>query len=913
MSISSAPVPRRRGFSPWRDLPVLGWLLAVVLSTLVHPWVPEPRWLMLHLLLLGAVTHAIVVWSQYFTDALLHTRVEEPALRARSRRLALLTLGTVAVVVGTQVVAWPLTVAGATAVTAAVTWHALALAAQLRHALPARFGAVVRYYVTAALLLPVGAVLGVLLARGLADPWHARVLLAHTVVNLLGWVGLTVAGTLLTLWPTMLRTRLGEGSDTAIRRGLPVLAAGVLVAAGGALAGLRPALAAGLILYAGGLAVVAVPLARATRRTPPSSFPAWSVGAGLVWWAVLVPVWAGGVLLAGDWGQALDHFRGLAPFLAAGFAAQVLLGALSHLVPSALGGGPSAVRAATAVTSRGGAARVVATNAGLVLCALPVPSLVRVLCSLVVLVAMAATLPLLVAAIRTSRRVRTEVAAAVAEGTAATRPTVPLPAVQRGRVLGAAAAGLAAVVLAVAAGAALDPAAVTTMAAPASAAGDAAATGETTTVEVVAEGMRFTPDVIDVPAGNRLVVEITNAGDDVHDLVFETGADSGHLAPGDRATIDVGVVGRDLDGWCSVVGHRQMGMTLEVRVVSAGSTTADGSTTAEGSTTGDGSTTADGSTSSTDGAHDHGGTDGHAHHAGTGEPASLDPMAEPGAGFAAPDAVLPPLGDERVRRVTMTVSETEVEVAPGVTQTLWTYNGSAPGPTLHGRVGDRFVVTLVNDGSIGHSIDFHAGALAPDRPMRTIQPGESLTYRFTATRAGIWMYHCSTMPMSTHIANGMFGAVVIEPAGLPAVDRSYLLVQSEMYYGPQSGPVDADKLAAESPDAVVFNGYAFGYDHDPLPARVGERVRVWVLDAGPNRPTSFHVVGGQFDTTWAEGDYLLRDGGATGDGGAQSLGLQAAQGGFVELAFPEAGHYPFVSHVMVDAERGAHGTFAVTR
>jgi nitrite reductase (NO-forming) len=194
--------------------------------------------------------------------------------------------------------------------------------------------------------------------------------------------------------------------------------------------------------------------------------------------------------------------------------------------------------------------------------------------------------------------------------------------------------------------------------------------------------------------------------------------------------------------------------------------------------------------------------------------------------------------------------------------------------------------------------------------MRTIAPGESLVYRFTATKAGVWMYHCSTMPMSAHIANGMFGAVVIEPDGLDPVDRSYLLVQSEQYHGPEGEPVDVDKVAQERPDAVVFNGYPAQYDAEPLPARAGERVRIWVLDAGPNRPTSFHVVGGQFDTVWAEGSYLLRRG-RDGDGGAQSLALAPAQGGFVELSFPEPGHYPFVSHVMVDAERGAHGVFAV--
>ena len=240
---------------------------------------------------------------------------------------------------------------------------------------------------------------------------------------------------------------------------------------------------------------------------------------------------------------------------------------------------------------------------------------------------------------------------------------------------------------------------------------------------------------------------------------------------------------------------------------------------------------------------------------------------------------------------------------------------------LHGRVGDVFEVTLVNDGTIGHSIDFHAGALAPDRPMRTIAPGESLVYRFTATRAGIWMYHCSTMPMSSHIAAGMHGAVVIEPEGLPAVDHSYVLVQSEVFLAnaatsaEQALELDADKVVAERPDRVVFNGIANQYDLHPFTVRVGERVRFWVLDAGPNRASSFHIVGGQFDTSWTEGSYTLRRGegafGAT-DGGAQVLPLLPAQGGFVELTFPEPGHYPAVSHVMVDAERGAHAVVEVS-
>jgi len=263
--------------------------------------------------------------------------------------------------------------------------------------------------------------------------------------------------------------------------------------------------------------------------------------------------------------------------------------------------------------------------------------------------------------------------------------------------------------------------------------------------------------------------------------------------------------------------------------------------------------------------------------------------------------------------VTLTVEEHEQQVAPGVWQRRWTYNGTTPGPTLHGRVGDVFYVTLVNHGTMGHSIDFHAGTRAPDTVMRTVPPGGSLTYRFTAARAGIWMYHCATMPMSAHIAAGLVDAVVIEPPDLRPVDRSYLLVQSEAYLGASTtqgsaSEVDAAKAAADTPDAVVFNGIADQYDTAPLSARVGERVRFWVLDAGPNRATSFHVVGAQFDAAYAEGAWLLRPG---SPGGSQSLSLAASQGGFVETVFAEPGHYSFVDHVMADAERGAHGTMVV--
>jgi len=881
---SRQPGPAR-GFRPLRDLPVVGWLGALVVVVVAHPFLPAPRWLMVHLLLLGAVSHAILVWSRHFAETLLRTVSADRT--AESIRLGSLNAGAVLVVLGVVTERWPLTVAGATAVVTAVLWHGAALVVALRKALPSRFDVTVRSYVTAACFLPVGALLGTLLARGLPDLWHERVKLAHAMVNLLGWVGLTVVGTLLTLWPTMLRTRLPDGAEQATRRALPLLAGSVLVAAGGAVVGTRVLVALGLAGYLAGLGVVALPMVKAARGKPPSSYATWSVLAGMVWLVCSLASLAVTVVASPSWRVVDDRFSALTPLLSAGFGAQVLLGALSYLVPVALGGGPGAVRAATTALDRAAAFRVVLVNAGLLVAVLPVPSVVRVLCSMLAFGGMAAFLPLLVVAIRRSRQVRRHVSDTPVEATAPGEAASARARLEEPRrsASGLAVAGLAAVVLAVAAGVAVDPGAVATARSATEDRSQVPATGRTVTATVVARDMRFSPSTLKVAAGDRLVIRLVNADDDtVHDLVLDTGQDSGRLSPGESTRLDVGVVERSIDGWCSVLGHRQMGMVLRIRV------TDDPGAPVHGDHHG---------TSTT-------GSSTHVEDAAE----RLDFTARPGRDFVPYDPVLPAVSERRVHRHTFRVREIEREVAPGVTQRLWTFNGRMPGPVLHGKVGDVFEITLVNDGTIGHSIDFHAGSLAPDKPMRTIPPGESLVYRFRATKAGVWMYHCATMPMSAHIANGLFGAVVIEPDDLPPVDRSFLLVQSELYLGPPGGEVDVAKLRAERPDAVVFNGYVNQYDARPLRVRAGERVRVWVLDAGPNRATSFHVVGGQFDTVYAEGAYLLR---SPSDGGSQSLALAPAQGGVVELIFPEPGHYPFVSHVMVDAERGAHGVFEVAR
>ena len=871
------------------NAPVAFWLVALFGIALFHRYVPESPWLLVHLLLLGAVTNAIFVWSAHFADALLRRRTTPGSRRWQVCRLIVLNIGVVMVVAGMVNVEWFLTLAGSVMIGAAAAAHGIALALQAGTALASRFGATVNYYICASLALPLGAFLGAMLAGHPVERWHGRLAIAHITLNLLGWVGLTVMGTLVTLWPTMLRTRIAEHAERVARQALPILVISVFVTVVGALAGVQTLAALGVAGYLGGVVWAVRPLAQVARTKAPSAYATWSVMAAVVWLVGSLFGLVTALVTSPTWQLVSDRLELLITPMAAGFAAQILLGALSYLVPVVLGGGPQIVRGTQARLERGNALRVALINLGLVVCVLPVPSLVRVLVSILVLGAFAVFLPLLGSAVLYARRAKRAARQVTPDQTPVSRHIPEAAALVRGRHTGLAAVALASVVLAVAGGVALDPAALGNGVAAAS--GGVAATGQVTTVSVVASRMRFVPESVDVPAGNRLVLMVTNKDADVHDLAMETGQGTSRITRGKTVRLDVGVVGRSLNGWCTIVGHRQMGMVFAVNAIGAKQGTAAGPMSA-GTMAHTGATAPSGGT----------------------EPSAaqdLDFMARPAAGFTARDATIPPLSAERLHRVTMTVSEVEREVAVGVRQKLWTFNGTAPGPTLHGRVGDVFEVTLVNDGSIGHSIDFHAGALAPDGPMRTVEPDKSLTFRFTATRSGIWMYHCGSMPMSAHIANGMFGTVIIDPPGLAKVDREYVLAQSELYLGPQGGPVDATKVAAEKPDAVVFNGFAKQYDFAPLVAKVGERVRIWVLAAGPNRGTSFHIVGGQFDTVFSEGAWLLRPGNAL-SGGSQVLSLATAQGGFVELSFPQAGHYPVVSHVMVDAERGAHGLFNVT-
>ena len=405
-------------------------------------------------------------------------------------------------------------------------------------------------------------------------------------------------------------------------------------------------------------------------------------------------------------------------------------------------------------------------------------------------------------------------------------------------------------------------------------AGTASSAGPATVAVRLSE-FAIEPKEVTIAEGGTL--QVTNSGTMPHDLGAKNNALVTKLiAAGGTDNLSLtGLAPGTYRLYCQVAGHEQAGMVAILHVGSSSS-----SSTAVGRP--------DSST-------------------GTSAAANIDFNAIPVAGWHPFDASLKPADGATVHNVAFHATEAVLEVAPGVTQQMWTFNGQVPGPTLRGHLGDVFNVTLTNDGTMGHSIDFHASKVAPNLAMKTLQPGESLVYQFKAEFAGIWMYHCGTAPALHHIGNGMFGAVVIDPPGLPAVDHEYVMVQSELYLGPQGQPGDLAKMQKVEPDAVVFNDYVNQYKFAPIKVGLGQRVRVWVLDAGPNENSSFHIVGTIFDTVFKEGQYLLRPDATRG--GSQTLDLQPAQGGFVEFTLNDAGQYPMVTHKFANVGKGALGLF----
>jgi nitrite reductase (NO-forming) len=274
-------------------------------------------------------------------------------------------------------------------------------------------------------------------------------------------------------------------------------------------------------------------------------------------------------------------------------------------------------------------------------------------------------------------------------------------------------------------------------------------------------------------------------------------------------------------------------------------------------------------------------------------------------------AALPaaPAGD--VANVDLVLKDVTIEIAPGIKYAAWAWAGGAPGPVIHVRQGQLVHITLTNAGAIPHSVDFHAARVAPDKVFGDVMPGKSVSYTFKANDPGVFMYHCGTKPVLMHIANGMYGAIVVEPNDLPQADKNYVLVASEWYLSSDgiSKPASFDmpKAHARMADWMTFNGYAGQYVKHPLTADPGDLVRFWVVDAGPSIDTDFHIVGTVFDTAYPFGDMTP----ARALHGVQTVPVPAGGGGVFDVTIDEPGLYPFVSHAFAAVDQGQVGLLNV--
>jgi nitrite reductase (NO-forming) len=269
-------------------------------------------------------------------------------------------------------------------------------------------------------------------------------------------------------------------------------------------------------------------------------------------------------------------------------------------------------------------------------------------------------------------------------------------------------------------------------------------------------------------------------------------------------------------------------------------------------------------------------------------------------------ALLPPRVKTRVHKVRFEMTHATITVAPNVRYAGWTFDNRVPGPTLRVAQGDTIDFTLVNRANIPHSLDFHAAEIAPDKYYRNLMPNDSLQYRFVARVPGAFMYHCGTAPVALHIANGMYGALIVDPVTPRPAARELVLVQSEFYLSPTKDKdgvfqLDWNRMLNLSPDHIVFNGRASQYATNPIEVLPGELIRMYLVNAGPNRISSFHVVGGIFERVFQDASST------TPLVGVQTVNVPVGGGSIFEVRLREPGDYPFVTHAFADATKGGVG------
>ncbi len=280
--------------------------------------------------------------------------------------------------------------------------------------------------------------------------------------------------------------------------------------------------------------------------------------------------------------------------------------------------------------------------------------------------------------------------------------------------------------------------------------------------------------------------------------------------------------------------------------------------------------------------------------------------------------VPPPLNRRHATKVLLDVEVKEHTkvLADGVTYTYWTFGDDAPGQFIRVREGDLVQTRFSNhpDNSVAHNIDFHA-ATGPGGGGEAsfVAPGHSATFTWRAMRAGLYLYHCVAAPAGMHLANGMYGLILVEPKqGMPKVDKEFFIVQGEFYtngsYGERGNQqFDINKAVREQPEYVVFNGRVGALMGDnALRMKAGESVRLYLGNAGPALMSSFHIVGEIFDDVYGEGGTKVNQ------HNVQTTVVPVGGSAMVDLVMDVPGAYQFVDHSMFRAfNKGAMGAIEV--
>lgn len=301
----------------------------------------------------------------------------------------------------------------------------------------------------------------------------------------------------------------------------------------------------------------------------------------------------------------------------------------------------------------------------------------------------------------------------------------------------------------------------------------------------------------------------------------------------------------------------------------------------------------------------------------TTDPSKIKVEGEMVAELTAPPFVPKPVGNRAATKliVNMEIKEMEGEMADGVKYTYWTFGGSVPGSFIRTRIGDEVQFHLKNhpDNKLPHNIDLHA-VTGPGGGATSslVAPGHEKVFNFKCLNPGLYVYHCATAPVGMHIANGMYGLILVEPeGGLPPVDKEYYIMQGDFYtkgaYGEQgSQPFDMEKAIKEQPDYVVFNGKVGALTGDKaITAKKGETVRIYMGNGGPNLVSSFHVIGEIFDKVNIEGGHLINK-------DVQTTLVPAGGSAIVEFKVDVPGTFILVDHSIFRAfNKGAIGMLKV--